>query len=185
MKKRSNILMYLAFGAMVAGCSEANRNTSPVELVVSGTQDILTVDLADPNQSRTIGTIEIRALAKNTTGTTDLRYLDVKLTKYRVSYRRTDGGTVVPAPFVRTLSGIVPVGGAAQPLNDVLIVAPEAVQQAPFAALFSNNGGVDPETGQRIVKLDVILEVWGETLSGDPVYARDVSPLWVCSGCTL
>ena len=176
-----------AFGWLLAigliGCSEANRNTSPVELILSGTQEILTIDLTNPNQSGTIGTIEIRAIAKSTSNA-DPRYLDVRLLKYRVSYQRTDGGTVVPAPFVRTISGVVAVGGAAQPLNDVFIFAADALNQAPFAALLPNNGGRDPETGQNIVKMNVIIEVFGETLAGDPVYGRDVSPIWVCAGCT-
>lgn len=177
----------LTLGCLLAigliGCSEANRNTSPVELVLSGTQEILTVDLTNPNQSNIIGTIEIRAIAKSASNA-DPRYLDVRLLKYRVSYQRTDGGTVVPAPFVRTMSGTVAVGGQPQSLNDVLLFTTDAVTQAPFAALFPNNGGRDPETGQNIVKMNVIIEVWGETLAGDPVYARDVSPLWVCAGCT-
>jgi hypothetical protein len=182
MTKSMKSLSLLALVAMFA-CSEANRNSTPVQLLLSGTQEILTVDLTNPNQSGTIGTIQIRAVAKNPV-TTDLRFLDVKLKSYRVSYRRTDGGTVVPAPFVRTLSGIVAVGGTPQSLNDIIVVTGEAAQQAPFAALFPNNGGVDPETGQRIVKLEVIIEVFGETLSGESVYARDISPLWVCAGCT-
>ena len=85
---------------------------------------------------------------------------------------------------MRTISGVVAVGGAAQPLNDVFIFAADALNQAPFAALLPNNGGRDPETGQNIVKMNVIIEVFGETLAGDPVYGRDVSPIWVCAGCT-
>lgn len=184
MRSKANLASVLALAILVAsGCSEANRDTAAVQLIATTTQDVLIVDLRNPPAA--IGTINISAIEKNqnATGPTDPRYLDVRLRSYRVSYRRTDGGTQVPAPFVRTLSGIVAVGGASQALNDFFVLDNGALSQAPFAALFPQNGGRDPETGSNIVKLDVITEIFGETLAGDDVYARVTSPLWVCVGC--
>lgn len=171
---------------IVAGCSEANRNPSPVELVADTTQTQLVIDLASTTQSNSLGTLSLRAIQKNTSTTTptDPTNLDVVLQSYRVQYRRTDGGRLVPAPIVRSTSGVIAVGGTAQTLNNFVILTNEAVNEAPFAALKAQNGGVDPETGQRIVKLDAIIDVFGETLSGQKVSARATIPLWVCSGCT-
>jgi len=59
----------------------------------------------------------------------------------------------------------------------------DALSQAPFAALQPQNGGRDAETGRPVVKLEVILEVFGETLAGDNVFDSTVFPLEFCFGC--
>jgi hypothetical protein len=180
-------LFTVALLALLVACSETNRNPAPVELIATANQEQFVFDLLDPNLSGHIGTIQVRAVTKNTSSTVpnDPRYLDVKLINYRVTYTRADGGTVVPASFVRTLSGIVAVGGTSQSLNDFFAFTTEALSQAPFIAILPNNGGVDPETGQNLVKLNVITDIFGETLSGQPVSARVVQSIWVCAGCTL
>lgn len=165
----------------LAGCSEANRSAAPVQLIATTDQDVLTIDLNNPGDG-TIGTITIRAI--QTGDTSDNRFLDVMLKSYRVTYRRTDGGTLVPASFVRTLTGIVPVGGAPTALNSIILFQADAFSQAPFAALYPNNGGRDPETGQPLVKLEAIVDIFGETASGHNVSARVRTPLWFCVGCT-
>lgn len=167
----------------VLGCSEINETAAPVELIATTDQDVLVIDLLNLPQQN-IGTITLRAIVKRT-DVTDTRFLDVKLSSYRVAYQRTDGGTLVPESFVRTTSGIIPVGGAPTALNDFLLVQGPALTQAPFAALLPQNGGVDPETGQQIVKMDAIVDIFGETLAGDEVSARTRIPLWFCAGCTL
>jgi len=58
------------------------------------------------------------------------------------------------------------------------------LSQAPFAALLPQNGGRDPETGLRFVKMDVIIDVFGETVSGEDVSARASAPFTFCAGCT-
>jgi hypothetical protein len=165
---------------LALSCSEANRTKAPVELVATTTQDVMVIDLLNP-PATALGTIMIQAIQKGTVN--DPTFLDVKLKSYRISYRRTDGGTLVPASFVRTTSGIVPVGGTGQSLNDVVIFNLDALNQAPFAALLPQNGGRDPETGQPVIKMDVTIEIFGETLAGDNVAARARIPLWFCAGC--
>lgn len=173
-------LSALGLGLLAAGCNEANRNQSPVELVASTVQERLLIDFANPAAGN-LGTIQIRAIPK---GGTISQYMDVRLINYRVSYRRTDGGTQVPASFIRSTSGIIPVGGAAQSLNDFTVLQSEALNQAPFAALLPQNGGRDPETGNSVVKMEAFVEIFGETLGGERVRAAVTIPLWFCVGCT-
>lgn len=167
--------------ALLGGCNEANRSRAAVELVASTTQEQMLIDFANP-VAGDLGTIVLRAIPK---GDTISQYMDVRLLNYRVSYQRTDGGTQVPESFVRATSGILPVGGAGQSLNDFLILQSEALNQAPFAALLPQNGGRDPETGSDVIKMNAFVEIFGETLGGDRVKASVTIPLWFCVGCTL
>jgi hypothetical protein len=173
-------LTLLAMMALLAfGCSEANRRESPVELVATTDQDVLVIDLLNP-PTTAVGTIQLQAIQKRAVD--DERFLDIQLKSYRVTYQRTDGGTQVPASFVRTTSGLLSVG-ATSTLNDFLLITNDAIRQAPFPALLPQNGGRDPETGQPVIKMDVIVDVFGETLAGDNVSARARIPLWFCAGC--
>lgn len=182
MKSRTLLtLSSMALAVMAAGCNEANRNTSPVELVATTAQEVLLIDFENPPAGN-IGSILVRAIPK---GDTISQFMDVRLINYQVSYTRTDGGTQVPATFVRSTSGILPVGGAAQSLNDFVIVQGQALNQAPFPALLPQNGGRDPETGLEVVKMNAFVEIFGETLGGDRVRASVTIPLWFCYGCTL
>jgi len=166
--------------------SELSNSASPVELVVTSTQNLFTIDLAgDPVGStrcqEDFGTINLQAIAKNGTVTGD--FAQVRITRYRVSYQRTDGGTLVPAPFVRSIDTLLQVGSGATAGSNFLIFEQEALSQAPFAALFPNNGGRDPQTGRSQIKMDVITEVFGHTLAGDNVYDATRQPVTFCYAC--
>jgi hypothetical protein len=179
MRKASSLFVIAVLAIAVMSCSEVNRETAPVDLIATIQQDTQVFDLLNPPPS--LGTITLRSLVKRT-DVTDTRFLDVQLKSYRVSYLRTDGGKTVPQPFVRATSGLIAPGGT-QTLNSFVVFDPGALSQAPFAALLPQNGGIDPETGQRILKLDVIIDVFGETLAGDDVSARARMPLTFCAGC--
>ena len=60
---------------------------------------------------------------------------------------------------------------------------PGAFDQAPFAALLPQNGSRDPETGKPFVQMDIIIEVFGETLAGERVSGSARSPLTFCFHC--
>lgn len=184
MKKISTIVA-AALAATVLGCSnELADDGAPVELVVTNTQEIQRIDLnGGAGCDGNIGTINMRVIPKNSEATGD--FVAVRVNRYRVSYQRTDGGTLVPRPFVRSIDTIIDVGGSAD-LEEIVLFEPDVVLNAPFPALFPNNGGRDPETGRPVVELDVIVEVFGETLSGDRVY--DVTRFqldfcFLCDGC--
>ena len=166
----------------VMSCNEANRSDSPVELIATNKANVLVLDLADSTCGASgLGTITLQSIIKRT-NPTDTRFLDVALKSYRVTYQRTDGGKLIPQSFVRSISGLVTSGGTSQ-LNDFLIFEPGSTRQAPFAALLPQNGGIDPETGKRSVTMEIIVDVFGETLSGQNVSARTRIPLTFCFGC--
>lgn len=183
------VALLLAVAAVSFSCSsDFTQNAAPVELVASNVQDLQLIDLAgDPTGDtaceRDIGSIALRAFVKNAVDGQDQRFNDVKVSRYRVSYVRNDGGSLVPAPFVRSVDLLVPVGGGATDLQNFVVFQADAVRQQPFVSLLPQNGGRDPETGQRIVRMDVIMDFFGETLAGANVAGRTRFTLDFCYDC--
>jgi hypothetical protein len=177
--------LILAVAGLVAlssfSCSEVNKNTSPILLDSTVTQTVQVVDLKDA-ACPTLGTIVLRAIVKRA-DVTDLRFLDVHLTKMAVSYQRTDGGKLIPQPFVESISGLLTANGGDTTLNNFFVFQVNSFTQAPFAALLPNNGGHDPDTGLNFVKMDVIMDIFGQTLSGEKVSTRVRFPLTFCNDC--
>ena len=130
--------------------------------------------------SGTVGSINMRVIPKNPDATGN--FLQVRVTRYRVSYQRTDGATQVPPTFVRSTDQIIGVGATAA-LSEFVIVEGDALNMAPFVALLPQNGGRDPVTQRPVVKMDVIVEIFGETLGGDRVYDATRFPLDFCFNC--
>src|SRR5205823_4032523 len=64
-----------------------------------------------------------------------------------------------------------------------LDLQPDALTQAPFAALLPQNGGRDPQTGRPVVQMDIILDVFGSTLAGERVSGSTRIPLDFCFDC--
>lgn len=184
-------LIRTAAAALVAlagwSCSsELSDSAAPVELIVTNAQNLNKIDLAGDvaGSSRcqeSIATVNMQVLPKS--GLASGTFVDVRVSRYRVSYVRTDGGSLVPAPFVRSIDSLLTAGGGAQSLSNFLAFEPNSLLQAPFAALRPNNGGRDPQTGRDTVKMELILEIFGQTLAGDNVYDATRVPLDFCYGC--
>jgi len=169
----------------VLGCSDINRSTVPVELIMTvTTQPISRFDIA-PNAAgceQSIATVQIESRLLNTT-VTNTSLLDVRITRYRVTYTRTDGGHQVPAAFDRSIDFLITAGSTTSDVLFHLADFGDTFNQAPFAALLPQNGGHDPETGLSVVKMNINLQIFGETLAGDRVTASTVIPLDVCYNC--
>ena len=184
MKKISMLAAVALVAAASLSCSgDLNNSSAPVELVVTNTQNLQQIDISnndDPDCDESVGTIQMQLLLKN--GQTGGTFTQARITRYRVSYQRTDGGRLVPAPFVRSIDTLIGVGTTSD-LTEFVIVEQDAVNQAPFAALLPQNGGRDPDTGRPVVKMDVIVEVFGETLAGDRVSDVTRFPLDFCYDC--
>jgi alpha-D-ribose 1-methylphosphonate 5-triphosphate synthase subunit PhnG len=185
--KRGSVLAVLAVvGLAGLSCSsELTDNAAPVELVLSTTQNLNQVDLqaGAGGCAVNLGTITMQVIPKSTAGTSTLT--SVRVNRYRVSYRRVDGGTMVPRSFVRSMDALLTIGDETG-LSNLVVIEPDALSQAPFAALLPQNGGRDPETGRGFVKLEIIIEVFGETLGGDNVAdstAFQVDFCFNCGGC--
>ncbi len=161
--------------------NDINENGAPVELVATFESKVLVADLGDSTCAETgLGTLNLSTVIKRTDA--DPRFLDVKLTTARISYKRIDGGTVVPATFVQPMSGLI-AGGGTGSASGFLVFEAGAFSKAPFVSLLPVNGGRDPETGKTSVGIEINIEVFGETLAGDKVSASTRFPLTICIGC--
>ena len=181
-------LMVVLTAAALSCSNEITKSASPVELVVTNTQTLQHIDLqaGATNCNQNVGTINVRAILKNPS-TASQQFNDVRIRSYYVSYVRTDGGTHVPAPFSRSIDVLVPATGTSTGLGTFLILQSDAVTQAPFVSLLPTNGGRDVETGRSTIGMDVIVQVFGETLAGSNVSGSTRLPLdfcYQCSGCS-
>jgi hypothetical protein len=183
--KWAQTVVIVTLATMTLSCSnELTRSAAPVELVITNLQNLNRIDLFPlaENCDQNIATVNIRAILKAPLEEVNQQFNDVRITRYRVSYVRTDGGSLVPASFVRSIDLFVTAGGTSE-LGSFLAFQSEAISQAPFAALLPQNGGRDPETGRTTVRMDVILDVFGETLAGANVAGRTRIPLDFCYDC--
>ena len=169
--------------AMMVSCSgEATETSAPVQLIVTHSENLARLDLAGGTRcDESLGTFNFRTILKNPALTG--QFTDVRITRYRVSYIRTDGGTAVPAAHVTPVNFLVNATGSEGDAQIFRTLRPEAFLQAPFAALRPANGGRDPETGRPSIRMDVVVEFFGETLGGDAVYATSRHQLEFCYDC--
>jgi hypothetical protein len=189
MKKIALIAAIALPSVAILSCNSIARESAPVELLVSGTQNLNQIDL-QPGASgcaTSIGSVQlsVRLLQdqNNAKLPTNNNFNDVKLDRYQVTYQRTDNGKLVPPSFVRSTAQVLTAAGPAQSLSDFIAFETNALNQAPFAALLPQNGGKDPETGLGFVKMDIILTVYGETLAGERVQGSARFPLNFCYNC--
>lgn len=184
MKKNLLLVAVILLASSMLSCSgELTDDAAPVKLVVTNTQNLRIIDFApndDADCDQNVGTINMQVIPKSENATGN--FVQVRATRYRVSYQRTDGGTQVPAPFVRSMDTLINVGGSSS-LSTFTILEGDALNQAPFAALLPQNGGRDPQTGRPVIKMEVIVEIFGETLGGDNVYDATRFPLDFCFDC--
>ena len=191
MKNAKKLLLAVAVllaPLLLSNCSETNKSNTSVKLVVTNEQLLQQIDLLNSaGCDRTLGTILMQVVplqnSASATLPTDPRLSDVQVTRYRVTYTRTDGGTQVPASFVRNISILIPFNSPATSSSSFLVLEPDALNQAPFAALSPVNGGRDPQTGKSFIKIDIAVEVFGTTLAGENVSGVTHIPVNFCYDC--
>lgn len=177
-----NVVVAVSSLLVLSSCSgEANDSSAPVQLIVTHTATLDRIDLIGGTDcDQNVGTFSFRTILKNPA--LEGQFTEVRMKRYRVSYVRVDGGTAVPAPFVNPVNFVV-TGSASGGDQKFQLARSEALIQAPFVALRPSNGGRDPETGRSNVRMDVIVEFYGETLGGDDVYANSRQQLEFCYDC--
>lgn len=184
---RSACALVALLGVLVfSSCKEINKSSAPVELILTTTQNLSKIDLlGGTGCNQEIGTVTIRSILLQTGNANlpvDTRFDNVQLDRYEVTYVRTDGGTLIPQPFVRSISDLIEVGTAGSS-TPFIAFAPGAFTQAPFAALLPANGGRDPETGKNFVQMEIVLTVFGQTLAGERVSGSTRVPVDFCYNC--
>jgi hypothetical protein len=114
-----------------------------------------------------VGELQITNTSKEPGGvTSDL--MDVSLESYQVTYSRRGNGTRLPPVLVSAIFGLAPVNGT-ETINNLRILGPAQLLNRPLADLLFLNGGIDGETGSNVISLNVSLQFFGRTLSGDTV----------------
>jgi len=93
---------------------------------------------------------------------------DVVLTRWVVTPYRTDGGTVASPVWIHDLSVTVPAGGQTT-LTDFPFYPDYLYDDPPLSYLFPENGGFDPETGERRIEQGLRVVWYGRTMSGKSV----------------
>lgn len=164
---RAVLLMLLAVALVAAGCrSRTDRSEGTVLLSVSHFDGLpIELSLSSSATGTQIGQITLRNFPKDPTGTTsDLQ--SIELRSYQITYRRRDTGTRVPPPSVQGIFGLVPVNGTLDLFNLPYITSDQILSQ-PLRDLLDH--GRDTETGTAVIVLDVTLQFFGRTLSGDEI----------------
>src|SRR5688500_7302753 len=113
MKNRLILIAAAVVSVATLSCStELTNNAAPVESVVTNWQPLTRMDLhpksLDDDCNDAIGTINMQVIPKHASAVGE--FVQVRAQRYRVSYRRTDGGTVVPASFVRSIDTLIGIG---------------------------------------------------------------------------
>jgi len=127
----------------------------PVQVSVNG-NNILQMD-----------SVQIQSFPKNANAPSST-LMDVEMRSYEVVYERVDGGVNNPAPMVRSIFGLVPVGGTTTYDNLVIMTASQLRNQ-PLSDLLIENGGVDRETNSQAITVNFRMRFFGRTIAGDDV----------------
>ncbi|MEO8191776.1 MAG: hypothetical protein ABI682_15690 [Acidobacteriota bacterium] len=121
-----------------------------------------------------IQTITLESHLKNPRQSDPQHFADVQLESYRVHYRRTDGGTLVPADKTFGVGVVVPSGQTAT-LSNFPVLASSDIQLSPFDQLLPFNGGLDRETHNNEIQMTFDLTFFGHTVSGQRVQSETAS----------
>ena len=111
--------------------------------------------------------VVISNVAKNPNGVTG-ELMNVEIVSYQVNFSRADSGTRIPNSFTRGLFGVAPVNGTYS-VENLPVLSSDQLNSTPLSDLKISNGGVDTETGQSKIVLNLALVFFGRTLSGDAV----------------
>ena len=170
--KVSSLVCLLAVALAAAaggGCrSRTDRSSGPVVLTFGQIGPVPVVVSVSSSLSAgdvNIPTFTLLSVVKDPTGVTS-NLEDVELNTYQVTYRRRDSGTRVPPSLVAAFSGDVPVGSSDAISNLPILRSPQLLNP-PLSDLV--NFGHDTETGTAVIILDVQIQFFGNTLSGDAV----------------
>ena len=162
--------------AFAGGCSNTQGTTeSPVFITVSIDLQPGFINVAVPAPVQ-IDTMTLASHAKDPTSVDTQGFSDVQVNQYTVTYTRTDGGTLVPAPQTFGCGVLVPHDGTAT-LSNFPVLYASALSQSPFDQLFPFNGGIDRQTGQAEIDMKFNITFFGTTVSGKRVASDTASGL--------
>jgi hypothetical protein len=175
MKKVAWITLLLMAAVLFApGCTNKQGETeSPVFITTSLALQtgFVNVGVIAPVQ---IPTISLTSSLKNPSQADPQGFATVTLESYTVHFRRTDGGTRVPADLNLPVGVTIPSGGSAT-LSNFPVLPASQIQLSPFDQLLPFNGGFDRETGKAEIDMAVDISFFGHTVAGQRVQSETAS----------
>jgi hypothetical protein len=184
MKKRALILSALLVIAAAPACTNKQGETeAPVFITVSIDLQPGFIDVGAPAPVQ-IPTIQLESHLKSSTQSDPQGFADTQINSYQVRFRRTDGGTRVPATKTFGAGIVVPSGGTAT-LSNFPIMDASDLLLSPFDQLLPFNGGVDRETGRNQIGMTFDITFFGTTASGHRVQSETASGILIfsCVSC--
>lgn len=172
--KSRHLLLFLALvlpALFVSGCSEDLQETDSggIALSVEFVQFPGSVGVNDQDRVP-ISSMDINSIVLNP-GSATSSLMDVEVSTMEVTFTRADTGTRVPVPYVVQLLGTVPVGGTLS-YTGVSVLGVEQMRAEPLSDLLFENGGIDKETGNDYIRLNVNVRIYGRTRGGENVVSR-------------
>ena len=189
MKSKALIAVTLAAVlAAASGCTNPQgESEAPVFITVDLEEQPGFVNVATPAAVQ-VDTIILNSELKDPRASDPQGMGDAQINSYRVTFTRTDGGTIVPPAQTFGCGVLVPSGGEAT-LNNFPILYAAAVQQSPFDQLLPFNGGIDRETGRDEIDTAFNITFYGTTVSGKRVQSQTASGIlifqYTASGLTV
>ena len=173
MKRITSVGVVLAAALLLSSCG-GNSTLDDTEAAVYITVDIEEynpdIDICSYIASGTDMTIESMDVVSNAKarGTTLSSAQDVRILRWVITPERNDGGTTASPQAIFDQGIIVPAGGT-NGLDNWRVYPVEYLNEIPLAYLLPQNGGVDPETANRNIRQRLVLQLFGETISGKSV----------------
>jgi len=178
---RKSLATWVAFASaltLATACTNKQGETeAPVYLTVDLTDQAGLTDIL-PARTLTIPTMTIASHLKNPSSPDTAGFATVQLNDYTVTYRRADGGTIVP-PMQQFAVGQNVTSGRSVTLSDFPVLSQSAMEAAPFDQLLPFNGGIDRETGNTEIRMFYDVVFFGQTVSGFRVQSETATGIRV------
>jgi hypothetical protein len=176
--KTITALALVAVLALASGCTNPQgESEAPVFITVDLEEQPGFINVAAPAAVQ-VETIILNSELKDPDASDPQGMADTQINSYRVSFTRTDGGTIVPSAQTFGAGILVPSGGEAT-LNNFPIMNESSLLQSPFDQLQPFNGGIDRETGRSEIDMAFNLTFYGLTVSGKRVQSQTASGILI------
>ena len=176
MKRIMHACIVLALAVAVVSCggnSSLDNTVATVFLTVDIQANNPDIDICTQVGDMVINSMEIQSNPKDPGGSTSAN-MDVTLTRWVITPYRTDGGSTASPGWSYDQSVFVPAGGTAS-LQNYRVYPVGNLSELPLLYLFPENGGFDPETGNRVIRESFELQIFGRTVSGKSIATEKVS----------
>lgn len=170
MKKLTFAILVISAVLFANSCSEERGQVILVISAINPTSDPFG-DVLDSEGIIPPDTIEIDMLNqyKNPDGLDANAFSDIILDTITVSFNRIDGGSDSPGTYRSKVTYRVPAAGSLT-IDNFTVIPATMKAQFPIGDLIYY--GYERSTNFTSIKYDLIIELSGKTLEGDPVFAK-------------